>query len=275
MQGMDPGRLVFVGGLHRSGTTPLARALAQHQEISGLSGTGVAEDEGQHLQDVYPRIRSYGGMGRFASDDRAHLTETSPLVSVANRERLLRSWAPYWDLDRRLLLEKSPGNLIMGRFLQTMFPGSALVLVMRHPVVVALAMQKWNPVLVAGNGRRRVSLPGLVEHWLQAHEHLRADAAQLDRLHVLRYEDLIDDPATRVADLADLLDLASPVDTSDLRRGRSDRYAREWEAMRTGAPWKRRARRLIEERYGDRLARYGYDVGDVTSAQAWAGIWPR
>ena len=63
----DGGRFVFVGGLHRSGTTPLARVLGAHPEISGLSGTGVSEDEGQHLQDVYPRIRAHGGMGRFAN----------------------------------------------------------------------------------------------------------------------------------------------------------------------------------------------------------------
>ena len=42
-------RLVFIGGLHRSGTTPLADALAQHPDISGLSGTGAPHDEGQHL----------------------------------------------------------------------------------------------------------------------------------------------------------------------------------------------------------------------------------
>ncbi len=52
----DVGRhsLAFIAGLHRSGTTPLTRLLAAHSEVSGFSNTHVEEDEGQHLQQVYP-----------------------------------------------------------------------------------------------------------------------------------------------------------------------------------------------------------------------------
>ena len=49
-----PPALVFVGGLHRSGTSLVHRCLALHPAVSGFSGTGVPEDEGQHLQTVYP-----------------------------------------------------------------------------------------------------------------------------------------------------------------------------------------------------------------------------
>ena len=47
-------RFVFLAGLHRSGTTLLARLLAAHPEVSGFSGTGAPADEGQLLQSVYP-----------------------------------------------------------------------------------------------------------------------------------------------------------------------------------------------------------------------------
>src|SRR5262245_57774566 len=90
---VDSGRLVVVAGLHRSGTTPLARLLSAHPEVSGFADTGVKEDEGQHLQDVYPSARQYGGAGRFGMDPRSHLTESSPLVTPENAQRLLGQWA--------------------------------------------------------------------------------------------------------------------------------------------------------------------------------------
>lgn len=264
----EPSPQVFVGGLHRSGTTPLARVLSAHPEISGLSGTTASEDEGQHLQDVYPRIRKYGGMGRFANAPRAHLTEASPLASRESARRLIQSWSPYWDCSRRLLLEKSPGNMIMGRFLQALFPGSCLIVVVRHPIVVALAMQKWNPGVVARNGRRRVTLDGLVRHWLRAHDVLREDARVLQRLHVMRYEDLVADPVTALRPIEKMLGLATPLDSSALRRGRSDVYQAQWERMRRSAV-RHPVAASIAAKYGDAIAEYGYDVdrvSDVSSA---------
>src|SRR5213075_2856910 len=85
-------RLILVGGLHRSGTTPLARLLGTHPQVSSFRDTGVKEDEGQHLQDVYPAARTYGGAGRFALAPEAHLTESSPLATPDNARRIFASW---------------------------------------------------------------------------------------------------------------------------------------------------------------------------------------
>ena len=187
-----------MGGLHRSGTTPLSRVLAEHPDISGLTETGVSEDEGQHLQSVYPAAITYGGAGRFAVDERAHLTEDSPLVTPAAAEQLVRSWLPYWDSRRKFLLEKSPPNLVMSRFLQALFPDSAQIFVIRNPLVVALSTKKWA---------RFTSLDDLVRHWFTAHQILRSDYPHLRRAMVLRYEDLIEDPDTELARIEAFLGL--------------------------------------------------------------------
>jgi len=103
-------------------------------------------------------------MSRFAYSDAAHLTGSSPLVNAMNRDRLVASWSPHWDLSRPFLLEKFPGNLVKSRFLQALFPEADFIVIVRDPIVTSLAMQKWNPTLVARNGRRRVSLAGTVKH---------------------------------------------------------------------------------------------------------------
>ena len=168
MADLDPTRLVFVGGLHRSGTTPFARVLGDHPEVSGLTDTGVREDEGQHLQQVYAKAKVHGGSGRFVYAPVAHLTEDSPLIGPDNARKIVDAWTPFWDLEARLLVEKSPPNIIMGRFLQAMYPGSAFIVVVRHPVTVALSNKKWRK-FVSRNPRKFQTLTGMVDHWLTAH----------------------------------------------------------------------------------------------------------
>lgn len=176
---------MFVGGLHRSGTTLLARALAAHPDIVGFSHTGVVEDEGQYLQSVYPSDAISGGAGRFGFDARAHLTEASPLATAANADRLWCEWRPHWPAEGLWYLEKSPANLIRARFLQALFPEASFIFITRHPVAVALAARKWS----------RTGIYALLHHWLHCHGLLHADLSMIKRCCIVSYEEFSAFPA--------------------------------------------------------------------------------
>ena len=68
-------RLLFIGGLHRSGTSLIHRCISSHPQVAGFHDTGVLEDEGQYLQGVYPIGQAHGGPGRVALETRFHQNE--------------------------------------------------------------------------------------------------------------------------------------------------------------------------------------------------------
>ncbi|MGI9658146.1 MAG: sulfotransferase family protein [Gaiellaceae bacterium] len=241
---------VFIGGVHRSGTTLLGRLLGEHPEASGFADTGVPADEGQHLQSVFPPARAYGGPGRFAFADEAALTETSALVAGAH-DRLMADWAPHWDLSRRVLIEKSPPNLLRFRFLQAVFPGAHLVAMLRHPLAVAYATQKWS----------KTSIPSLLEHWLIAYERFRRDTPLLKHVLEVRYEDLVADANATVGSLETAIGLSPRAASDSIEPGSNARYFARWRAESgralTGLRHRRAARRLE-----DRANAFGYSLSE-------------
>jgi hypothetical protein len=247
---MEGHKLVFLAGLHRSGTTLLTRLLAAHPEISGFSGTDAPADEGQHLQTVYPSDHEYGRPGRFGFAPEMHLTESSPLVSEQSALTLFEEWAPHWDLSRPLLLEKSPPNLLKTRFLQALYPDSAFVVIVRHPIPVSIPTAKWR-------GTRRYDR--LFEHWLRCHALFEADREHLERVHVLQYERLVADPAGELRRIFEFLELdpippSEPVDT-----GANTKYFRRWQELKRDLPM-RAYLDLVSLRYERRMRRYGYSL---------------
>lgn len=243
---------VFLGGVHRSGTTFVARALAAHPAVSGLGSTGVPEDEGEHLQSVYPDSWELGHVGRFGFSARAHLTETSPLAGEASRRTLMEEWGPHWDLTRRFLLEKSPPNLLKLRFLQATFPDTRCIVVVRHPVAVTTAHLKWRPRVV-----RELSAHALVRHWVACHELLRADAPHVEHLLIVRYEDVVADPAMQFRRIFGFLGIG---DDRTERSPVADHNAKYFESWRGGPSnvAKRAYIAAIEARYEARIRPFGY-----------------
>lgn len=238
---------VFVAGLHRSGTSILTRGIADHPDASSFSDTGFPEDEGQFLQGVFPIAKVYGGPGRFGFDRRSHLTEHSPLATEESRARLYSDWSEHWDLSKRVLIEKSPPNLLKLRFLQEMFPAATFIVVMRHPIAVALATQKWS----------HTSAHSLIRHWLTSHEIFLADAPLIRRLVLIRYETLVTDTDV-IARLQRAIGLEPVTGGFSARTDVNEKYFREWE--NPSGPIRPAFHKAVAKLYERRANRFGYSL---------------
>ncbi len=194
-------KYIFVCGLHKSGTSLFAKMLASHPDVSSFSNTGFPQNEGQFLQSVYPIAREYGGPGRFGFHKEMQITESSKLLTKGNILKLANEWHSYWDVSKKVFLEKSPPNILKSRFLQAVFPNSFFIFIIRHPIAVSYATLKWS----------KTSIPDLLDHWVTCHEIMYKDLQYLNNKFVVSYEDFVDNPKSIIKKTHDWVGI-KPVD---------------------------------------------------------------
>ena len=293
-------RFIFVAGLHRSGTSLTFRTLRDHSKISGFRFPMGAEKghEGQHRQSVYPPDTQNGGVGYFCFEPKAHLTESSTLATPANAKRLFDQWSQFWDLSKPYLLEKSPPNLIMTRFLQHLFPETYFVVIVRHPVAVSLATLKWmgwprhfldydagsdanegyrirravksdNPLFMKDKRLFMESmLFTLFDHWRAAHEIFLDDREYLKRVSLIRYEDLVSEPESTIARLFEFLELENEnLPAEDQVEDHNAGYMSQWTDFLADEA-NPRFKSLIGRRFNQHFEKFGYSVSDQMVRQA-------
>ena len=277
-------RMVFIGGQHRGGTTLLWTLLRQAPNVSGFNQETACkrrqyfgcersafvpcscmEYEGLFLQSLLPQWDLDGvGVGRYGLDPSTHLTEDSPLVldmptRARSRATLFNEWGVLWDFNQSVLLEKSPSNVRISRFIGALWGGVArevrLVVITRHPLAVALALESFTTTrghskgivtqaspMDEGGGdqseetRREVPLTlyHRVAHWLSIEETFHADrlVSAAPPSYLFRLEDLGCDPQAELTKLAGWLDLTDS-DLSKLspevQQDPNDKYAKAYE----------------------------------------------
>ncbi|TRX45896.1 sulfotransferase [Fulvivirga sp. M361] len=247
-------RHVFICGLHRSGTTILHNIISSSEQVSGFANTGAIMDEGQHLQSVYENARCYGGPGAFCFDSRARLDERSELITDVNKQKLLKDWGQHWDLNKPVLLEKSPPNLIRTRFLQKLFPGAYFIVIVRHPIPVSLATMKMT--IKSANHQ----FPSLLEHWLVAHKIYLEDQPYLKNQFLVSYEDMIKRPTHILGALERFLNIKIP--HTDQLTDKNKKYWAHWvKESRFGENFDEYQVHLINH-YEEHFNHFGYSLLD-------------
>lgn len=219
---MEGKTFIFLAGLHRSGTSLLHEIIREHPSISGFSGTGVPEDEGQHLQSVYAPANVYGGAGKFAFDSRSYMDESHPLATGANAEKILREWSEYGDLSCGYFVEKSPPNIIRTRFLQKLYPNSKFIAILRHPLAIAYATKKWS----------KTSHLSVLKHTLLAYDIFRKDVPSLKSVYIIHYEDFVLNPQKCLDRIYRFLGVESIQVEKEVRSDVNEKYFAMWNVDR-------------------------------------------
>jgi hypothetical protein len=247
-------KYVFVCGLHRSGTSVLANNIGRLENCTGFKNTPASvPDEGQNLQDVYPFEAEYGGPGRFGLDPRAHLTERSELLRPDKVARLRASWHSYWDKSKTIFVEKTPGNLLMTRFLQAAFPNSYFIVIRRHPIPVCMGTPKLGQASAT-------SLHNLFKHWLHCHQLFEEDKKHLKQVYELTYEDYIEDPGRYHCAIAAFIGTTVPKTTlKEVNADRSKKYFDRWSTLLTSSFF-RDYYQYIARKYDAGFLKYGYSL---------------
>ena len=246
---MQEKKFIFISGLHRSGTSLLYKILKEQDEISGLSKTNELEDEGQHVQTVYKPAYEFGGVGKFGFNINARLDENSKLINKINRKKLFNEWSRFWDLEKNILLEKSPPNIIRTRFLQKMFPNSYFINITRHPIATSIASKKWS----------KTSLDELISHWIKCHEIFNEDKKMIRNIINIKYEDLINNNEEILAQLSEFLKLNIKPSKIEIRKGINDKYFKIWIKKSKSIFTKYRISKIIKKHNND-IEKFDYSL---------------
>ncbi len=249
LQGAGPedGRPVFIAGLPRSGTTLAEQVLASHPLVSGQGESTALMQVAARL--AYPFGGDPDGLNTAQLQD-----EASSLLAQLTRGAG----------QARRVIDTTPMNFPYLGLAAAMLPGARFIHCLRDPLDNGLSI--FRQYLTGPRGfehdlrdlGRYYNLHlGLLSHW---------EEALGDRLHVLRYEHLVNDPETEIRRLLAFLDL--PFDERCLAFHQTRRTVRSPSAAQVRQPlyassigaWRRYAKSLQPLR--DALAQANQQTGD-------------
>ena len=168
---------LFVLGVNNSGTTLLTKLLEAHPGIRSLPA------EGQLLTDAFPRPDKLGVERLWTA--RMDLFRWTEDDDVAPAVQAKRDWLTHYPDRSGILLEKSPPNTVRSRWLQRHFQPSRFLAITRHPYAVCEGIRR----------RKQYAMEQAATHWVNANRCLLDDMASLERVLMIRYEDLVTEPA--------------------------------------------------------------------------------
>ena len=189
-------RYIFIGGQHHGGTSLVSALLGDNQAgIASLRHTPSAENEGQHLQHMWPpyHARNHSGCAPFSISLCLPMFMKALSTSANATATIESDWAPWWQCDIEPCawrVEKDPdvGSLF---FKSVIYPNAILLAVMRHPFALA-AFDGYRTI----TNRVEISARSALARWMSVWPFFMAHVCRLQQSHgIVRFEALADPSA--------------------------------------------------------------------------------
>lgn len=265
---------VFIIGCPRSGTTLLRNIIDSHENIA-------CPPESKFISGLIPMMKHPSvleGLRGMGYSQRELLRLLRRLVETPFREYASRQNKGRWA-------DKTPNYFRIVDFLDEIFEGSALfVFVVRHPLDCAHSCEETfrmvgqrflnnDPELGAHIERYGCDRYAFVKMWQEVNERLYVfSALNAQRCHLLRYEDLVADPAGTLEPLFAFLGESLPPDivertfSTDHGAGIGDYKFQETSRIEAGSvglykSWPERERQVLWQLVEGLAASLGYSVG--------------
>lgn len=191
-----PKKWLFLVGCYNSGTTLLAALLARHPEVRSLP------TEGHFITDQFVKDYAIGVPRMWVEKESIfRLTEDD---KGPDAERIKREWGMRAKGRGDVFIEKSPPNSARTRWLQKHFQDAYFVGLVRNGYAVAEGItRKGDPKHFDEGWPIEMS----ARQWARGNEVLLEDAEHLDHFIWLKYEDLCEDPAAALSQIAEFVGL--------------------------------------------------------------------
>jgi len=227
--------LINIHGLHHSGTGTLRRAIVQAmgpELISEHVDTKAINDEGQHIQSVYPSFvdrlndPTICGVKTHLTRKLGRLYYCPELLDtvddIKKKFTLFKDWSKHWDMSKPYLVQKTP-TMDVALLEQLKVTPTFHAIIMRHPL-------RWFK-----EGIREINLPII---WLDVWSHTLEQILEKDiqNFAVINYEMMVTAPNEVLPELHDMI-------TMECLSGR----------------------RASEIENHDNLAKYGVTPGPITT----------
>lgn len=184
--------LIHVHGLQHTGTgflrSTIHKILGGNANVSVQHSPGVIEDEGQHMQSVYPR--GYNRLYAWKRANTHNISQFMYLPDLCNLPEpnqtghiLMQNWSNYWDTSKQYLIQKTP-FLDVGFLERVKIMPTFHAIILRHPMTYN-EFQTWKEVR---------DNPDFLLGWLDVWTHVLDLLAndQVESYAIVTYESLVD-----------------------------------------------------------------------------------